>query len=104
MEAGLAWLVATTRNVPLEFCGAIYRPDVLSIVPPEFPCTLQVTAVLVVPVTVAVKDCVVPGDKVMELGVTETLEAGVGVEEGGAAEPPPHPQTPIIAMMSGATA
>ena len=59
----------------------------LSIVPPALSCTLQVTAVLVVPVTVAVKDCVVPGDKVMELGVTVTLMlaegVGGGVEECG---------------------
>lgn len=104
MEAGLAWLVATTWNVPLEFCGAVYRP-VLSIVPPTLSCTLQVTAVLVVPVTVAVKDCVVPGDTVMELGVTVTLTSGAGGGEGkvdGAeeVEPPPHPQTPITTAIT----
>lgn len=107
MEAGLAWLVATTWNVPLEFCGAVYRP-VLSIVPPTLSCTLQVTAVLVVPVTVAVKDCVVPCDKVMELGVTVTLmlgeEVGVEVEEREGAEPPPQPQKPITAAIARAIA
>src|SRR5271156_532209 len=108
MEAELAWLVATTWNVPLEFCGAVYRP-VLSIVPPTLSCTLQVTAVLVVPVTAAVKDCVVPGDKVMELGVTVTLmsEAGGGGGKVGGAEevePPPHPQTPITTAITSARA
>ena len=42
------------------------------------------TVVSVAPVTVAVKNCVVPGDKVMEFGVTVTFMvaegAGVGVE------------------------
>jgi hypothetical protein len=76
---------------------------VLSIVPPKFSCTLQVTAVLVVPVTVAAKDCVAPCNTVAELGVTVTLMSrggGVGVDEEVAL--PPHPETPIIAAITRA--
>lgn len=81
---------------------------VLSIMPPEFSCTLQVTEVFVVPVTVAAKNCVAPCDKVMELGVTETLMlgegVGVGAEERGGSEPPPQPQTPTTAAIAKAIA
>jgi hypothetical protein len=66
------------------------------------------TAVLVVPVTVAVKDCVAPCEKVMEFGLAVTLMlgegVGVGVEEGGGAEPPPQPQKPITAAIARAIA
>ena len=85
---------------------------VLSIVPPEFSCTLQATDVFVVPVTLAAKNCVAPCDKVMELGVTATLmlDEGVGVGVGvgvgtcGGSEPPPQPQTPITAAIAKAIA
>jgi hypothetical protein len=63
---------------------------------PRFSCTLQVTAVFVVPVTVAVNDCVVPRNRVAVFGVTVTLmtcEVGAA-GEAGAAEPPPHP--PVV--------
>jgi hypothetical protein len=72
VTAGLAWLVATTWNVPLEFCGALYTPALL-IVPPELSCTLQVTAAFFVPVTIAEKVCVEPDTTVAKLGVTATL-------------------------------
>jgi hypothetical protein len=53
-----------------------------------------------------VKDCVAPGDKVMELGVTVTLMLGEGVgvdvEERGGSEPPPQPQKPITAVIARA--
>jgi len=62
------------------------------------------TAVLAVPATVAVKDCVAPCDKVVESGVTVTLMPGGGVEEGGGAEPPPQPQEPITAAIAKAIA
>ncbi len=58
------------------------------------------------PVTVAAKDCVVSGDKVMVLGVTVTLMSGggggVGADEE--VEPPPQPQTPITAAIARAIA
>ena len=81
----------------------------LSIVPPRFSCTLQVTAVLVVPVTVVVKDCVAPRNKVAALGLTVTLMSGAGggggeVGEDEEVEPPPHPQTPITTAITSAKA
>jgi hypothetical protein len=81
---------------------------VLSIVPPLVSFTLHVTAELVVPVTRATKACVVPGDKVMELGVTATLMlgegVGVGVEELVGDEPPPQPQKAITGAIAKAIA
>ena len=56
-----------------------------------------------VPVTVAVKDCVPPCDNVAALGVTVTLTEGSGgggeVEMGEEVEPPPHPQAPNAAII-----
>jgi hypothetical protein len=67
---------------------------------------LQVTAVLVVPVTLAVKVCVASRSTVTELGVTVrlTLEAGVGVGEDELREPPPQPQQAITAAITRAMA
>ena len=53
-----ALLVATTWKVPAAF-GAVYLP-VLSMVPPPFSCTAQLTAVFCDPETFAVKGCVPP--------------------------------------------
>jgi hypothetical protein len=63
------------------------------IVPPEGCCTLQVTAVLVVPVTLAANDCVWPGNIVKEFGVTMTdmASAVIGLGDMVGDEPPPHP-------------
>ena len=49
------------------------RRPALSIFPPELPSTLHVTAVLLVPVTLAVKACVASRNTVTELGATVTL-------------------------------
>ena len=75
---GNATLVAMTLSVPaLE--GAVYKPE-LEIVPPAPPGrTLQVTAVLVVPATLAVNCCVEPVRIVGLAGVT--LIAGSIVTE-----------------------
>src|SRR5438552_6449258 len=71
---GSAWLVATTWNIHAVL-GAAYKP-VLVIVPPAAPSsTLQLIAVLLVPVTAAVKVCVPPGDKMTVAGVTLTVIA-----------------------------
>ena len=45
-------------------------------VPPEFSSTLQVTAELDVPVTVAIKDCVALPNRVTLLGATKTVMSG----------------------------
>jgi len=66
-----AELVAFTVYEPAVL-GAVYRPDV-EIVPPEAD---QLTAVLLVPVTVAVNCCVVPVCSAGELGIIETEIAG----------------------------
>ena len=78
----------------------------LSIVPPMFVSTLQTTAVSGVPVTVAAKSCLPPGDKVTVLGVTVILMSGGGDRVGadGEVELPPHPQTPISATITSAMA
>jgi len=76
---------------------------VLLIVPPELSCTLHVTVVFVVPVTIAAKDCVEPDSTVTKFGVTVTamvgVGAGVGVGVGLGDELPPHPHTPITAAI-----
>ena len=58
-----ATLVAATVTVPEgTFVGAVYSPDVEMVpsveFPPLMPFTVQVTAVFVVPLTVAVNCCV----------------------------------------------
>jgi hypothetical protein len=55
------------------------------IVPPELSSTLQVTAVLVVPVTLAVKACVASRNTVAELGEI-VMPIGGGEGDGGADE------------------
>lgn len=64
------------------------------------------TAVLVVPVTLAVKACVASRNTVTVPGVTVTLmgEGGVGAEAGEEFELPPHPQTPNAAPIVSAMA
>jgi hypothetical protein len=66
-----------------------------------------VTALLLVPVTLAANDCVWPGNNVEEFGVTVTLMTsrvgvvGVGVVDV-AGEPPPHP--PVVTAATTAKA
>jgi hypothetical protein len=52
-------------------------------VPPELSVTLQVTALLVVPVTVAVNVCVASRKTVAVLGLTLTMTSGGGGGAGG---------------------
>jgi hypothetical protein len=74
-------------------------------VPPEFSSTLHVTAVLVVPVALAVKACVASRNTVTELGVTVTLTSEAGeLSEDEEVEPPPHPQNPNAAAIVSAVA
>ena len=63
-----AALVALTVYVPAVL-GAVYKPE-LEMVP---PVALQVTAVFVVPLTVAVNCCIVPVCTEVELGLTATM-------------------------------
>jgi hypothetical protein len=63
--------------------------------------TCQVTEVFVVPVTVAVKACVLPALTLEEVGATATLITGGGVVPTPA---PPHPHTSIIAANVPASA
>src|SRR5215469_1093857 len=58
--------------------------------PPELSCTLHLTAALVVPVTLAVKACVVSLNTMTELGVTVTFTVGGGGDDEEV-ELPPHP-------------
>jgi len=59
-----------------------------------------VTAVSVVPVTLAVKACVASRNTVMELGVTVTFMSGAGgVGADEEVELPPQPQTPNAAAI-----
>lgn len=89
-------LVAVTVTLPAggRICGAVYRPafEIVPAValPPAMPSTLQVTAVSLVPVTSAVKDCIPPRKIVALDGVTLTLMMAGG---GGDDDPPvlPHP-------------
>lgn len=63
--------------------GAVYRPDALIVpvvaLPPATPFTDQLTAVCVVPVTVAEKNCVAPARTFAALGATLTVIGGGGV-------------------------
>ena len=63
--------------------------------------TCHVTAVFVVPVTIAVNDCELPARTFAELGDTTTLITGGGVVPIPA---PPHPHTNIIAAKRAANA
>ena len=92
---GSAWETATTKT---EWglgiaAGAVYRPVVLTVptvlLPPFVLFTSQVTAVSVVPVTVAVNCSVDLGDSVTAAGDIETATAcAAGVLE---LLPPPQP-------------
>ena len=62
--------------------------------------TCHVTAVFVVPVTIAVKDCVLPARTLAEPGDTTTLITGGGVSVPA----PPHPHTNITAANDAANA
>jgi hypothetical protein len=70
--------------------GAVYNPlEVIvpaAALPPAVPFTCQVTAVFVVPVTVAVNCVLAPGLSVAVAGVTVMVIGGGGV--------PPPPQEP----------
>jgi hypothetical protein len=57
--------------------GAVYKPEVDTV---PGPVSDQVTAVLVVPVTVAVNCCVPPPFNVAEVGEIETLTGGRPLE------------------------
>jgi hypothetical protein len=75
--------VTTTFDGVGTLAGAVYRPDAL-IVPQPVPLQpaperLHVTAVLVVPVTVAVNCCCAPMVTVAVAGETATVIAGVTV-------------------------
>ena len=72
-----ATLVATTWKVPgVE--GAVYRP-LLDTEPPPVSSTLHVTAVLDVPVTVAVNCCVPSSATVCAVGLMLTVTTGVAL-------------------------
>src|SRR3954463_15961127 len=77
--------------------GAVYMPAELMVptvvLPPGTASTLQVTAVLLVPVTLAVYTCVPPGAKVADGGVTVTVMFCVGVGAGAGVELP-DPESP----------
>ena len=102
---GSATLVAITVAVPAE-AGAVYTP-LLDTVPPPL-ATLQLTAVLLVPPTVAV-NCTVPLTvSVVLVGATLTLTVpatplvfGVVVEPAPAA--PPQPEWISVRVMSSTT-
>jgi len=84
--------------------GAKKFPEVLIVpiveFPPIMPLTCHVTAVLVVPVTVAANCCELPALTFAELGDTVTVMMG-----GGALTPPPlHPNTNITAANVNASA
>src|SRR4051794_26833374 len=74
-----AWLVAVTVTVcwVVMLAGAVYRPVLLML--PTFGPIDQVTAVLALPVTVAVNCWVCPAFSVAVAGATETETVTVGV-------------------------
>lgn len=69
--------------------------------PPVTLFTCHATAVLVVPVTIAVNACELPARTLAELGDTTTLITGGGVVPIPA---PPHPHTNIVAANEAANA
>jgi hypothetical protein len=71
-----ATLVAVTVYVPAAL-GAVYKPA--CVIAPWFAGTDQVTAVLVVPITVAVNVCVPPAWRFAVFGETETATMGTAV-------------------------
>ena len=77
-ETAVTITVAGLGMVP----GAVYKPLALMlptvVLPPVVPFTCQVTAVFVVPETVARNCLVVPGLRVAAAGVTVTVMAGGG--------------------------
>ena len=71
-----------------KICGAVYTPAVVMVpvagLPPGTPLTLQETLALLVPVTVAVRVCVLPKSNEAVLGVMVTvMEEGLGGGGGG---------------------
>jgi hypothetical protein len=78
---GSATLVAVTVCPP-AVDGAVYNPPVLTVptvlFPPFTPSTDQVTAVFVVPVTVAVNCCVPPSATIAVVGEMVTVIVGGG--------------------------
>lgn len=94
-----ATLVAITEYVP-AVVGAVYRPED-EIEPPEAD---QVTAVLFVPLTVAVNCWVVPSCRDTELGVIETLILRDGFERRSVASTTLFealsPEHPVLTMIS----
>ena len=71
---GSCTLVAFTWNEPVV-APAVYSPPFVT----APPVAVQVTAVLLMPVTVAVNCCVPPGTNVAELGDTEIAVIGAAV-------------------------
>ena len=84
-------VTVTVAGLGMEL-GAVYNPLALMVpavvLPPGVPFTCQVTAVFVVPVTVA-RNCIVePGLTVAEAGVTVTV-----IGAGGGLLPPQEPKS-----------
>jgi hypothetical protein len=83
--AGSATLVAIIVTVAGTgtVAGAVYRPPTVTVptvaLPPATPFTVHVTAVLAVPVTVAVNCCDAPVTKVALVGTNDTLTAALTV-------------------------
>jgi len=101
-----AWLVAVTCTVAGDgmSAGAVYTPAGVIIpnlaFPPGAPFTLQLTAVSVVFVTVAVKVAWPPSNADPFAGFTVTSITGGG---GGGSDAPPAPQ-PIVHVPSARSA
>jgi hypothetical protein len=93
--------VTVTVVVVGNTLGAVYSPVELTVPmiasPPFSPFTCQVTAVLVEPVTVAVKDCVAPPATLADVG-----EMVMATPAAGVLFLPPHPaQTIAVNTISG---
>jgi hypothetical protein len=97
---GSAWLVAVTCTVAGDgrSVGAVYTPAEVMVpnakFPPGTPPTLQLTAVSVVFVTVAVKIAWLPSRTVPFAGVTVTCIVGGGGGGGAFAAPQPSVHAP----------
>ncbi len=101
LRVASAWLVAVTVMALLlgRVAGAVYWPGVVELLmvpvvalPPTTPLTDQVTAVMVVPVTVAVNCSMSPARTVGAEGETVTVICACeGRTFGVEVEPPPQP-------------
>ena len=91
-----AWLVAVTVTAAGlgSTAGAVYTPETIVprlALPPAIPFTLHVTALLLLPVTVAVNGCELPSRTLEAPGVTLTVTGGAGVGTGEVCWLPPQP-------------